>query len=313
MECGDCGVGKPQKMPSTNIPVPDRTHFGTSPNSRKTVDDLRRQVTKLKADLEAERNKVKQAYRDKSSEIKRIQEGFEKEKQKAAESALKRLQTEHAVELKKQRENVAKEKENELRQVVKFKEEEAKALKQQIVDEKEKNKQSEEELRRFLVERGKEENDHGENERKLRNEIFLLREQKQKAEEMYRLKISADTEKAEIIRRLKAEHEAEIQKLLKESKRESAREHQHIRSTEKALEDKSHALAFKDMLARKFEAERDELARRRSSVDLESLRRSRLFDSFEEMASNGDPNVDTNVSIFPCFTRALLKNGLLSS
>ena len=273
-------------MPSTNIPIPEKGYFGTSPSARKTTDELRRQVTKLKADLEIERNKLKQSYRDRGLEIKRIQENSEREKQKAVENVLSRLQTEHAVELKRVREQVAKEKETELRQVVKFKEEEAKALKQQIAEVKDSNKQCEEELRRLRLERGRGDNDHVESERKMRNEIHVLREQKHKAEEMYRLKASSDSEKAETIKRLKADHEAALQKLIKESKKESAKDMQHIRSTEKALEDKSQELAFKEKLARKLEAERDELARRRSSVDLETPRRSRLLDAGETNDTN---------------------------
>ncbi|PFX31720.1 RIMS-binding protein 2 [Stylophora pistillata] len=262
-------------MPSSSIPVPDRD-LGNSPSSRKSnVEDLRRHNNKLKSDLEAERAKVRQVLRDKSAELKRIQDGFEKEKQRAIELATKRLLTEHATELKKARDNTAKEKDNELRQVLKFKEEEVKTMRQQITDEKEKNRHAEEELRRVLVDRSKEGEDHSEVERKLRNEIATLKEQKQKAEEIYRAKCSADNEKAELIRRLKADHELELQKFVKDSKRESIHSLQQRRLTEKALEEKEHELAYKDHLAKKLEAEKDDLQRKLSG-DVEMVRRSSL-------------------------------------
>ena len=286
-------------MPSSSIPVPDRD-LGNSPSSRKsTMEDLRRHNNKLRSDLEAERTKVRQVLRDKSAEVKRIQDNFEKEKQKAIELATKRLSNEHAAELKKARENTAKEKDNELRQVLKFKEEEVKTMRQQISDEKEKNRHAEEELRRVLVDRSKEGDDHTEVERKLRSEIALLKEQKHKAEEMYRDKSLADNEKAELVRRLKADHEIELQKFVKDSKRESIHSLQQRRLTEKALEEKAHELAHKDHLARKLEAEKDNLQRRLSqSGDLETLRRSTLRTSASfDLGLN--ERLEESVSILP--------------
>lgn len=247
--------------------------------------------------MEAERAKVRQVLRDKSAEVKRIQDNFEKEKQKAIELATKRLTNEHAVEIRKVRENTAKEKDNELRQVLKFKEEEVKTMRQQITDEKEKNRSAEEELRRVLVDKGREGEDRSEIERKLRSEIAALKEQKLKADEMYRMKVSDDNEKAEIIRRLKAEHEIELQKFVKDSKRESIHSLQQRRLTEKALEEKAHELAYKDHLAKKLEAEKDDLQRRLSqTTDMDTLRRSglRLGASFD-LGSN--ERLDESVSI----------------
>ena len=284
-------------MPSSSIPVPDRD-LGNSPSSRKSnVEDLRRHNSKLRSDLEAERAKVRQVLRDKSAEVKRIQDNFEKEKQKAIELATKRLTNEHAAEIRKVRENTAKEKDNELRQVLKFKEEEVKTMRQQITDEKEKNRSAEEELRRVLVDKGREGEDRSEIERKLRSEIAALKEQKLKADEMYRMKVSDDNEKAEIIRRLKAEHEIELHKFVKDSKRESIHSLQQRRLTEKALEEKAHELAYKDHLAKKLEAEKDDLQRRLSqTTDMDTLRRSglRLGASFD-LGSN--ERLDESVSI----------------
>ena len=264
-------------MPSSSIPVPGRDS-ASSPSSRKTnMDDLRRQISKLKADLEAERTKYRQLVRDKALESKRTQDVVEREKQKAIELVTKRLTSEHTSELRKIRENVAKEKENELRQVLKFKDEEVKALKQQVSEEKEKNRAAEEEVRSLLVNKSKDGEDHSEIERKLRSEIAVLKEQKQKVEEMYRLKASAETEHMELVRRMKVEHELELQKFIKDSKRESVQSLQQRRLTEKALEEKEHELAFKDQLARKLEAEKDDLQRQISLTgELEPLRRSSL-------------------------------------
>ena len=285
-------------MPSSSIPVPDRD-LGNSPSSRKTnLEELRRHNAKLRSDLEAERVKVRQVVRDKSAEVKRIQENFEKEKQKAIELATKRLTNEHAAEIRKVRENTAKEKDNELRQVMKFKEEEVKTMKQQIAEEREKNRSAEEELRRVLVDKGREGEDRSEIERKLRSEIAALKEQKQRADEMYRVKVSDDNEKAETIRRLKAEHEIELQKFMRDTKRESIHSLQQRRLTERALEEKAHELAFKDHLAKKLEAEKDNLQRRLSqSGDLESLRKSNLHRMGASLDLGSNDRLDESVSI----------------
>lgn len=286
-------------MPSSSIPVPDRDAGSyASPRKSSSAEDFRRLNSKLKSDLEAERAKVRQILRDKSAEIKRIQENFEKDRQKAIELATKRLTTEHAADIKKVRENTAREKENELRQVLKFKEEEVKTLKQQVLDEKEKNRRAEEELRRVLADKGREGEDRSEIERKLRIEISSLKEQKHRLDEMYRTKVADDNEKAETIRRLKAEHEIELQKFIKESKRETIHSLHQRRLTEKALEEKAHELAFKDHLAKKLEAEKGDLQRRLShNGDLElSLRRSTLHRMGSSHEFGSSDRLDESVS-----------------
>ena len=290
-------------MPSTHIPVPDKD-LGNSPgslnHSRRSSDDLRRQISRLKSDLEAEKAKVKQANRDKIVEVKRIQENADKEKQKAVESAVRRLHGEHSAELKRQKESIIREKETELRQVLKFKDEEAKALKHQVQEEKERTKRAEDELRRQLIEKSREET--ADSERKLRNDICVLKDEKHKLEEMYKLKAASDSEKAEIIRRLEAEHEVERHKLIRESKRASAKELQQIRSTARALEEKSQELAFKDQLTRRLEAEKDQLRRRRESGEWDASRRlhSRSFDEEPfEAREDSVSNIKLNIMFLP--------------
>ncbi|XP_032236492.2 peripheral-type benzodiazepine receptor-associated protein 1 isoform X2 [Nematostella vectensis] len=262
-------------MPSANgIAMVDREHTPSS-STRKTVEEQRRLISKLKAELELERTKLKQVHRDKTNEIKRNHENFERDRQRAIESVTKRLHGEHSVELRRVRDSITKEKDNELRQIVKFKDEECKALKAQITEEKDKNKRLEEENRRQLVEKSRDET--GDFERRLRNEIHDLKEQKRKAEESLRLKTAADFEKAELIRRMKSEHEREVNELIRQSKREVAKEFQQIRDVEKALEEKNNELAFKDQLTRKLEAEKEEIRHRKASTEwslLESPRRS---------------------------------------
>lgn len=268
-------------MPSTHIPIPEKDYGSPLNHSRRSSDDLRRQISRLKSDLEAEKAKVKQFNRDKIAEVKRIQENADKEKQKAIDSLVKRLQAEHAVELRRQRESVVREKETEIRQVLKFKDEEVKSLKNQIQEEKEKTKRAEDDLRRQLVDKNKIES--VDIEAKLRNEISVIKDEKYKLEELFKLKSAADSEKAEIIRRLETEHKVERHKLIKEAKRASAKEMQQIKSTERALEEKSQELAFKDQLTRRLEAEKDELRRRRESSEWDSSRRSFIkLDSLDE-------------------------------
>ena len=171
-------------------------------------------------------------------------------------------------------------------------------MKQQLAEEREKNRSAEEELRRVLVDKGREGEDRSEIERKLRSEIVALKELKQRADEMYRVKVADDNEKAETIRRLKAEHEIELQKFMKDTKRESIHSLQQRRLTERALEEKAHELAFKDHLAKKLEAEKDNLQRRLSqSGDLETLRRSNLHRMGASLDLGSNDRLDESVSI----------------
>ncbi|KAK3750645.1 hypothetical protein QZH41_012818 [Actinostola sp. cb2023] len=271
-------------MPSANGNIMEKD-FG----SKKTVDELKRQVSKLKAELESERAKLKQVHRDKTAELKRVQENYENERHRTVESATKRLQSEHAVELRRIRESLGKERDNELRLVLKFKEEELKALKQQIQEEKDRCKRAEDEWRKHNTDRTR--SSTYEVERRLRDDITDLKEQKRKIDELYKLKCAADYEKAELIRRLKSEHEREVNALIRESKREVAKEFHHLRSAEKALEEKNHELAFKDQLTRKLEAEKQEIRQRKTSDALsDSPLRSRLGSWTQETEISPEPD-----------------------
>jgi chromosome segregation ATPase len=286
-------------MPSANgIGIMDK-EYGSSPSTKKSLDELKRQVTKLKAELESERSKLKQVHRDKTSELKRIQENYERERHKTIESVTKRLLNEHSVELRRIRESLSKEKDNELRQVLKFKDEELKAFKQQIHEEKDRAKRSEDDLKRHLTERTKGSSNEVEN--RLRDELSDQKEQRRKVEELYRLKCAADFEKAELIRRLKSEHEREVNELIRQSKREVAKEFHHLRSAEKALEEKNHELAFKDQLTRKLEAEKQEIRQRKTSLEFnisDSPLRSRIGSGTQESSLlESSPEADDVVSI----------------
>lgn len=289
-------------MPSANgISIMDKEY--SSPSTKKSIDELKRQVTKLKAELESERSKLKQVHRDKTGELKRIQENHEKERQKTIETVTKRLQNEHSVELRRIKESLIKEKDNELRQVLKFKDEELKAFKQQILEEKDRAKRAEEDFKRHLT--VKSNGNTNDVEKRLRDELSDIKEQKRKTDELYRLKCAADFEKAELIRRLKGEHEREVNELIRQSKREVAKEYHQLRYAEKALEEKNHELAFKDQLTRKLEAEKQEIRHQTSSGDFNisesPLRSRRSSGTHESTLLESSPEADDVVSIHSCF------------
>ena len=219
--------------------------------------EMKRYVTKLKSELDEQKSRVKRVHRDKTEEIKRLQANLDNERQKAIENVAKKLENDKAYEMKKLRETVVKQKESELRQALRLKDEEIRTLKQEVQECKNSTRIVEMESKRMLNERLRE--DVSDTERRLRNEVTALKQEKRKLEESLRLKTETDSEKAEVIRKMKYEHDSEVQRLTRDSKRESFKEFRHLKAVSKVIEVKNHQLAAKELEMRHLEDERNAL------------------------------------------------------
>ena len=87
-------------------------------------EDYRRRYSKLKAELEVERAKVKAMNKDKIEEMRQIREFYEKERKQEHAAMEKRFEDEKKKELARMKEEVIKQKDYELQQVLKYKEDE---------------------------------------------------------------------------------------------------------------------------------------------------------------------------------------------
>lgn len=110
-------VLKPRQATST-VPNPPASSQPPSRSSRSKIEEMRHHIAKLKTDLENERVRSRQIYRDKSSEISRVKEDANRVKELAIKDLEKKYNLEKTLEIQKVKENIIKEKDNENRYVI---------------------------------------------------------------------------------------------------------------------------------------------------------------------------------------------------
>ncbi|XP_062590789.1 peripheral-type benzodiazepine receptor-associated protein 1-like isoform X4 [Saccostrea cucullata] len=191
-----------------------------------SVDDYKRKIARLKSELEAEKARTKQIYREKSSEIKSLQEAYKKDKEKEISKLETKLSQEKQKEIEIIQENIAKKKDKELQEVLKYKEEEVKNLREKFEEEKTKALQS-------VVESEKKQ--YKKNAEKMSKEIEKLREEKKKIEVDFKKKCEDQTRKEKEFSEVKEGYDAELRKILNESKKFAFGNLQKLKKAEKAL------------------------------------------------------------------------------
>ena len=133
----------------------------TDPAAAKIIDELKKQVAKEKTELEAERVKSRQMYRDHEKELKVVQEMAEKKLEQSLHAQSHRKETERISEMMQLKERLLKENQQELRFQRTELEEEMKRLERRLTKEREEmmrnvlnleRKKTEEELSHYLPE-----------------------------------------------------------------------------------------------------------------------------------------------------------------
>lgn len=212
-------------------------------NSQRTIDEMRSHIAKLKSELDSEKAKYKQLYRDKIAEIRQTKDKCEQDKEHALSHIQIKLEQEKLADLNKLREHLNKEKDTELRQLLRYKEDELKQIKTQMSIEKddsikvamEMQKRALTEQRELTSPAGAPRPSSGSNSAliiRLQREMKQLKDSKRDLEEQLRVRTSADSEKAVELRKMKKEHRAEITRLVKEHKQEGQRDMQQLRKME---------------------------------------------------------------------------------
>lgn len=243
-----------------------------SAKDRKLFDELTKQIDKLKTDLEAEKQKLRQVHRDKVLELKAKQEEFDKKLERALEVQAKKRETDKQGDLKAVEEKIKRQKEREIKNIWRLKEDEIKRLKRQFAREKEDAvKEVIESERKKSVEKVHEGEDILTAKiTQLTKDIFALNEQNTKLEEQVKHLAQENHEKIELMRRMKREHEAKIENLVKQYKSDAMRETARLKLAERRIQEKDQHLSLvehkADMANLEREAVSEELSRIKKSI-----------------------------------------------
>ena len=87
----------------------------TDPVAAKTIDDLKKQVSRQKVEIEAERVKLRELQRTYEKEVRTIREELEKERDRSLEALSRRKDDEKVAEILQVREKLLKQNQQELR------------------------------------------------------------------------------------------------------------------------------------------------------------------------------------------------------
>eukprot|EP00795_Rhopilema_esculentum_P015196 gene15196-6393_t len=254
----------------SRLPVPQSSTSSNSPsNLKRTNDELRQHVSRLKAELDVERAKSRQIHRDKVADIKKLKDEYDKEKFIVQGSVVDKMKGEHEFEMKKLRETLQKEKEIEIKQILRFKDEELRTTKKMMAEDKEFSlKEQDDRLKRELGSKAKDGNNETEN--KLRQELNECRRQKVHIEEALKQKSASEAEKSDIIRKLKEEHEKENQRVIRDARIQIARNVQELKNAQKALNEKEQEISKRELDLTRLEELKDQLSEKIRSEHIEN-------------------------------------------
>ncbi|XP_060079138.1 peripheral-type benzodiazepine receptor-associated protein 1-like [Ylistrum balloti] len=203
-----------------------------------TTDDYKRKIARLKSELEMEKARNKQVYRDKSEEIKLIRESYAQDRNREYRELEKKLSLEKQKEVEILQENIIKRKDEELQQVFRYKEDEVKNLNEKLKKEKETKMVTEEKKREYKEEL-----------RKMKEELQGLKEEKEKIEKEYSKKCDDENKKEKEFSELKEGYDAELRRIIGESKKLAMGNLQKLKKAEKALVNDGSALNEDDDLS----------------------------------------------------------------
>ena len=216
------------------------------PNDARIIDELKKQVVKLKTDLEAEKQKTRAQQSAQAGELKKLREDHDKRLETALASALRKKDLEKQFELKKMEDALLRQKDQELKTLARDKEEELKKLQRKM------SKDCEDQVRQAVDAERKFAKEHietllsggpiSERESNLTREVFILGEQAFQLESQAQTLRQENKALAEQLRRVKADHEVEIQDLLRQTKAEAQRDMAQLKLAERIISEKEQDL-----------------------------------------------------------------------
>ena len=239
-------------------------------NPQKIIEQMRKHISKLKVELEAEKFKNKQSHRDKVSEIKQIKEECNKLKEEALETLQVKTEQSNQNKIQKLRETLNREKDNEIRQILRYKDEEIKEIKASFSQEKEDAIKVSLELQKkaLLEQTGRDTPVNRPSSGnsalivKYQRELKTLKDTRKTLEEQLRVRTNEFIDKETEIRNLKQQHDIEISRLRRETELEEIAEAQGMKKVEEDLQAMDQELCLKNSLIARLKQEKQELGRR---------------------------------------------------
>lgn len=298
MDTSNGGValqGNMVKPPSPSILSPRLS--SKAGNMKRSIDEMRQHIAKLKTELETEKARYKQLHRDKIAEMRTVREKCEQDKELAVQASQSKLYQEKQVELQKLKDVLNKEKDQEIRQILRYQEENVKHLKSQLQEEKSDAVRVALEMQKRALGDG-----HSTPTRpssgnsalvvRLQREIKQLKDSKKDLEEQIRLKTIADKEKLAELRQIRKEHKAELNLLLKESKQEGAKEIQQLKKAEESLLAKEQELNERNSVIKQLTFDRHELEEQLKNLG-GSFNKTATSQGNQEEEDNGEDEDET--------------------
>eukprot|EP00051_Salpingoeca_urceolata_P005797 m.77453 g.77453 ORF g.77453 m.77453 type:complete len:1440 (-) comp14547_c1_seq1:404-4723(-) len=240
------------------------THVSTMSDSqsaaslRRTNEDMRRRIADLKANLAKERNRAKEAHRQKVYAVNQARIQAESDKNRSLSEQQQRLHKEQSRVLATETQRLTRHQERELDSVTKLRDEEEFRRQKRLEEEQAAHERLLRQQTRLQVQEELEQTMGRENQQ-LRDELYELQEQHRKLERLYQVKVESEAEKAETIRRWEIEKKKEIEALDRQGRSTVRKEMQEKRDREntiRKLEEEISTLRRKSMM---LEADKGEL------------------------------------------------------
>ena len=199
----------------------------SDPAGARTIDELRKQVKDLRAELEGTVVKSRQLVRDHERDLRAVREESERKLETTVESLTLRKDQERVAEIKKVEERLEKQKESELRMAAKDHGDEVRRLQRKWQHEKEEGiRLAVEEERRHYHEEFLHvlpEDEVMARENRLTKELFALGEQNERLEDQVKNLTRENRAQIELLRRMKHEYSMEVESVVKQNKLEASR------------------------------------------------------------------------------------------
>ena len=240
----------------------------TDPAGARTIDELRKQVSKLKWELEAEKQKIRQLHRDHEIELKRMREEHARKLETSVESANILKNQEKLAEIKRVEERLLRQNDHELKTLEREKNEEIRRVQRRMEHDRDDSLRVAIEVERKRIysefQEVFQEDELAARDAKLKNEVFMLGEQNERLEDQVRNLTKENRSQIELLRRMKHEHEAEIGSLMKKHQSEASRDMAQLRLAERMIMERDqdlHTVEYRaDMVLLEKEAIAEELA-----------------------------------------------------
>ena len=225
---------------------------------RRRNDDLARELHDVRLLLDGEKQRVRDVNRERTSALKAQREQLDREREHLIESTKQRTLRDYKEKLDREREKERTRDDDTAVRQLRRKDEEIRAVRADLAREREEHvrlavQECEERVRDVCEQQASQQRS------KLMSEMWALREQKMRVEQMLETRIEAEHERINDLRRLEEQHERDMDEAMRRSRTESVREVQKIRLAERIVQSKDEDIAYFQQVADKLHADNEKL------------------------------------------------------